>query len=183
MPDLYARTRVNSIQARVRSGSTLFERMKAKIARKPINDPPPLNAVVYNAKRFLLSYSSVIQEAPLQIYCSALTFSPEASTIQRLFVQQLPKGIVRLPVLSDDWSVHLQTLGHPTAVTAVAFSPAAGLSCRALRIIQSGSGMQRQGPSGASSRAIRAGAIPSPSRLTAGLLCRGSVTGRSGGGI
>ncbi len=30
--------------------------------------------------------------------------------------------IVRAPALSEDWSVHLQTLGHPSAVGAVAVS-------------------------------------------------------------
>ena len=124
VPDLYPRGRANSIKERVTSGSrTLLGRISAKFVRKSVNDPPPLNAVVYDAKRFLLSHSSVIEEAPLQIYCSALIFSPEASIIRRLFIQQLPTWIVRVPVFADDWSVHLQTLSHPTAVNTVTFSP------------------------------------------------------------
>jgi WD40 repeat protein len=127
VPDLYTRTRAraraNSSKERVTSGSrALFGKIRTKFVRKSVNDPPSLNAVVYDAKRFLLSHSSIIEEAPLQIYCSALTFSPETSIIRRLFVQQLPKWIVRIPVLSDDWSVHLQRLSHPTAVKTVAFS-------------------------------------------------------------
>ncbi|KAK4097985.1 hypothetical protein N658DRAFT_432935, partial [Parathielavia hyrcaniae] len=86
-------------------------------------NPSILRAVVYDAKRFLRSHSSIIEEAPLQVYCSALVFSPEASIIRQLYIHQLPKWIVRAPALSEDWSVHLQTLSHPSAVSAVAFSP------------------------------------------------------------
>ncbi len=38
-------------------------------------------------------------------------------------MHQLPKWIVCAPALSEDWSVHLQTLRHPSTVSAVAFSP------------------------------------------------------------
>lgn len=57
------------------------------------------------------------------MYCSALVFSPEASIIRRLYMHQLSKWIVHAPALSEDWSVHLQTLSHPSAVNATAFSP------------------------------------------------------------
>ena len=87
------------------------------------HDSPPLIAVVYDAKRFLLSHSSIIEEAPLQAYCSALVFSPEASIIRRLYMHQLPKWITCAPALSQDWSMYLQTLSHPSTVNAVAFSP------------------------------------------------------------
>ncbi len=70
------------------------------------HDPPPLSAVVYDAKRFLLSHSSIIEEAPLQAYCSALVFSPEASIIRRLYMHQLPKWITCAQALPEDWSVH-----------------------------------------------------------------------------
>ena len=72
------------------------------------HDPPPLSTVVYDAKRFLLSHSSIIEGAPLQAYCSALVFSPEASIIRRLYMQHLPEWIVRAPALSEGWGVHLQ---------------------------------------------------------------------------
>lgn len=52
-----------------------------------------------------------------------LVFRSEASIIRRLYMHQLPKWIVRAPARSDDWSVHLQTLSHPSSVNAVAFSP------------------------------------------------------------
>ncbi|KAK4113091.1 hypothetical protein N656DRAFT_642095 [Canariomyces notabilis] len=97
--------------------------MKAKLVVRRGQNPSTLGVIVYDAKRFSLSHSSIIEEAPLQAYCSALVFSPEASIIRRLYIHQHPKWIVRAPVLSEDWSVHLQTLSHSSAVWAVAFSP------------------------------------------------------------
>ncbi|KAG7284866.1 hypothetical protein NEMBOFW57_009481 [Staphylotrichum longicolle] len=58
---------------------------------------------------------------------------PEASIIRRLYMRQLPEWIIRAPALSEDWSVHLQTLSHLTAVHAVAVSSDG-------RLIVSGSG-------------------------------------------
>ncbi|KAK4149159.1 hypothetical protein C8A00DRAFT_47166 [Chaetomidium leptoderma] len=101
----------------------VFSKMMAKLVPRRGQNPPTLGAVVYDAKRFLRSHSSIIEDAPLQAYCSALVFSPEASIIRRLYMHQLPKWIVRAPALSEDWSVHLQTLSHPSGVHAVAFSP------------------------------------------------------------
>ncbi|KAK4103867.1 hypothetical protein N658DRAFT_465551, partial [Parathielavia hyrcaniae] len=100
-----------------------FSKMMATLVPRRGQNPSALRAVVYDAKRFLLSHSSIIEEAPLQAYCSALVFSPEASIIRRLYMHQLPKWIVRAPALSEDWSVHLQTLSHSDWVSAVAFSP------------------------------------------------------------
>ncbi|KAK4103864.1 hypothetical protein N658DRAFT_483962 [Parathielavia hyrcaniae] len=100
-----------------------FSKMMATLVPRRGQNPSSLRAVVYDAKRFLLSHSSIIEEAPLQAYCSALVFSPEASIIRRLYMHQLPKWIVRAPALSEDWSVHLQTLSHSESVHAVAFSP------------------------------------------------------------
>jgi WD40 repeat protein len=107
--------------------------MVAKLMPRRGRNPPTLGAVVYDAKRFLRSHSSIIEEAPLQAYCSALVFSPEASIIRRLYMHQLPKWIVRAPALSEDWSMYLQTLSHPSPVNAVALSPNG-------RLIVSGSG-------------------------------------------
>ena len=42
---------------------------------------PSLIAMVQDAKRFILSNRSIIEEAPLQIYASALVFSPKQSLI------------------------------------------------------------------------------------------------------
>ncbi|KAF8540104.1 vegetative incompatibility protein HET-E-1 [Trichophaea hybrida] len=79
---------------------------------------------VYDAKRFVLNARSIIETAPLQIYCSALVFSPWRSGIKRQFWDQTPLWIKNTPVVPADWNPSLQSLeGHLDWVRAVAFSP------------------------------------------------------------
>ncbi|EFY84901.1 beta transducin-like protein HET-D2Y [Metarhizium acridum CQMa 102] len=63
-----------------------------------------------DVKAFIRSHGSIIERAPLQIYASALVFSPATS--------EMVAGI------KAHWDAHRQTLeGHNGWVTAVAFSP------------------------------------------------------------
>jgi WD40 repeat protein len=83
-----------------------------------------LQALVHDAKRFILNSRFIIEEAPLQAYCSALIFSPKASIVRELFWDQVPDWIKRTSGVQEDWNPSLQTLeGHSGAVRAVAFSP------------------------------------------------------------
>jgi WD40 repeat protein len=85
---------------------------------------PILYAFVYDASRFALYNRSVIEQTPLQLYCSALVFAPEKSIVRRQFEEYIPTWIQRKPKVQADWSVALQTLeGHSRGVTSVAFSP------------------------------------------------------------
>ncbi|KAF2184846.1 hypothetical protein K469DRAFT_578063, partial [Zopfia rhizophila CBS 207.26] len=58
----------------------------------------------------------ILENAPLQIYSSALIFAPEASIVRKAFVNEMP-GILK---------------GYTTSVTAVAFSPDGQLVASAL---------------------------------------------------
>ena len=71
---------------------------------------PALNAIVYDAKRFILSNRSCIEKASLQSYVSALVFSPEQSMIRNQYLDQFPTWIKRPSVIEDNWSSLLQTL-------------------------------------------------------------------------
>lgn len=82
-----------------------------------------LGPIVYDAKRFVLSHSSMIEEAPLQVYSSAIIFSPENSIIRKLYSHEIPTWISKLPVMPRSWSPYLQTLSHSTDVKALAASP------------------------------------------------------------
>jgi WD40 repeat protein len=80
--------------------------------------------MVYDAKRFILYNRSIIEEAPLQPYSSALVFAPKTSLVREQFLDQFPEWICRLPDVERAWSSTVQALeGHLEAVTAVAFSP------------------------------------------------------------
>ncbi|OCK77258.1 hypothetical protein K432DRAFT_259588, partial [Lepidopterella palustris CBS 459.81] len=74
---------------------------------------PSLYAFLYDAKRFVLNNRSIIEYAPLQIYCSALVFAPQRSLVRKEFEQQMPSWIPGLPKVQEEWSLALQTLeGH-----------------------------------------------------------------------
>ncbi|KAL2887982.1 Vegetative incompatibility protein HET-E-1 [Ceratocystis lukuohia] len=82
-----------------------------------------LQDTVKDARRFLLSYTGVIEIAPLQVYASALIFSPTNSLIRRLFSHEEPSWVEPKPRVEANWDACLQTLeGHSSAVDSVAFS-------------------------------------------------------------
>ena len=77
-----------------------------------------------DARRFVLESRYIIETAPLQVYASALLFSPEASTVKRQFLEELLEWIERLAMVEKDWTPSLQALeGHSSSVRAVVFSP------------------------------------------------------------
>ncbi|CAN9182999.1 unnamed protein product [Alternaria alternata] len=80
--------------------------------------------LLQDAIRFVRYSRTAIEQAPLQIYSSALVFAPEKSIVRQLFSQAIPLWIRQLPWVEQDWSACLQTLeGHSGGVTSVVFSP------------------------------------------------------------
>jgi WD40 repeat protein len=83
-----------------------------------------LHAFLYDAKRFVLYNRLAIEQAPLQLYCSALVFTPGNSIVRRNFEGYIPDWIQLKPKVQAQWNAALQTLeGHTDSVTSVAFSP------------------------------------------------------------
>jgi WD40 repeat protein len=82
-----------------------------------------LGAFIHDARRFAVSNRSIIERAPLQVYCSALVFAPEKSIVRETFEGCIPSWIQRKPRVEAHWSAMLQTLeGHSGWVKSVAFS-------------------------------------------------------------
>ncbi|SLM35266.1 nacht and wd40 domain protein, partial [Lasallia pustulata] len=80
---------------------------------------------IHDLKRFALHNRIGIEQAPLQVYHSALFFAPVTSIVRRQFSNKMPWWIKRGPEVEANWSATLQTLeGHSSSVSAVAFSPA-----------------------------------------------------------
>jgi WD40 repeat protein len=72
----------------------------------------------------VLRFQSVLTDAPLQIYYSALVFAPEKSVTRKTFVDQVIERVKMLSTKETDWDACRSTLeGHSWYVSAVAFSP------------------------------------------------------------
>lgn len=58
--------------------------------------------------RFVLSHKVGIEQAPLQVYSSALIFSPSSSIIRRIYEEtEGPKWIVTKPEMPVEWTAHV----------------------------------------------------------------------------
>jgi hypothetical protein len=81
--------------------------------KKNPRDDMDFLSIVRDANRFILYNRSIVEEAPLQVYYSALVFSPMKSRIRDLFQKQVPSWIEPKPRVNENWSSCLQTLeGH-----------------------------------------------------------------------
>ncbi|KAK4247891.1 hypothetical protein C7999DRAFT_31702 [Corynascus novoguineensis] len=86
-------------------------------------EAPLLIDRVRDACRFILYYKLVIENCPLQVYASALIFSPILSITRNQFKNEEPKWIIQKPAIEDNWSACLQTLeGHNESVNSVTWS-------------------------------------------------------------
>ncbi|PYI11401.1 hypothetical protein BO78DRAFT_333564 [Aspergillus sclerotiicarbonarius CBS 121057] len=79
---------------------------------------------VHDAKRFLINFRSVVEQAPLQVYVSALLFTPRNSTVRAHFEDEIPSWIAERPMVLEDWNPVLQTLELvPSRIRSGSFSP------------------------------------------------------------
>ncbi|KAH0533919.1 hypothetical protein FGG08_007466, partial [Glutinoglossum americanum] len=83
-----------------------------------------VSSFLHDAERFTLRFQSILEDAPLQIYSSALIFAPEMAIIRKTFADHIPGWVNIISKLGDDWDACRSTLeGHSGAVNAVAFLP------------------------------------------------------------
>jgi WD40 repeat protein len=82
-----------------------------------------ISAFLFDSKRVIRSYCSMIDTSPLQVNSSAIVFAPEQSVVRRTFRQQFPAWLALPPNVDSDWDSCIQTLeGHSSSVDSVAFS-------------------------------------------------------------
>jgi WD40 repeat protein len=102
----------------------LLDKLQALASVRSSQSTSIILSFLHDAKRFVLRFQSILAEAPLQIYCSALVFAPEASLIRQTFADKVPQRIKILSMREGDWDACHSTLeGHCVPVRAVAFSP------------------------------------------------------------
>jgi WD40 repeat protein len=76
----------------------------------------------------------MLAETPLQIYSSALLFSPEASIVRKVFIKQAPQAVTVVFGGDAEWDACRSVLeGHSDWVNAVMFSPDGQLVASASR--------------------------------------------------
>ncbi|KAJ6028364.1 WD40 repeat-like protein [Penicillium herquei] len=83
-----------------------------------------LSKLIRDSNRFILQNRQTMENYPLQIYVSALLFSPEKSLVRVHFKVEEPKWIMTKPVMDENWGACIQTLvGHVAHVLSTSFSP------------------------------------------------------------
>ncbi|KAJ5725151.1 uncharacterized protein N7483_006508 [Penicillium malachiteum] len=68
-----------------------------------------LGVYLSDAIRFVRRAGETISNARLQVYSSALIFTPQNSVIRQIFNSQIPKCFITLPQVIDEWDALLQT--------------------------------------------------------------------------
>ncbi|KAJ5727682.1 hypothetical protein N7493_005502 [Penicillium malachiteum] len=69
-----------------------------------------LSDFVYDGKRFMFHVRYVVEEAPLQLYCSGLLFTPHDSIVRKVFEHTIPPWFEKLPTVEQKWSPIEQNL-------------------------------------------------------------------------
>ncbi|KAK4653541.1 HNWD NOD-like receptor pc6 [Podospora pseudocomata] len=113
-------------------GILLLAKLESILQHRSITSQ--LLSLVTDMHRFVIYWRWVIENYPLQVYTSALIFSPARSITRGLFTQEERKLITSRPIVEDNWNACRQTLeGHGGPVLSVAFSPDS-------KLVASGSG-------------------------------------------
>ncbi|KAJ4137189.1 hypothetical protein NW768_002770 [Fusarium equiseti] len=111
---------VLSLLRSISKAGPALEKLAALLANTTLSG---LLGFIEDAHRFVLFNGGVIEIAPLQVYASALVFSPVQSAVRRHFRNEAPDWITKMPVVDDEWDSCIQVLeGHKWELTAITFS-------------------------------------------------------------
>ncbi|KAL7905871.1 WD40-repeat-containing domain protein [Trichoderma velutinum] len=114
---------VLAIVGRLSDAVMVIRRLLETFQRLP-DIPVELVLFTTDASRFISSFGSIIDRAPLQIYAASLLFAPTSSKVRQNFWNECLVDIDSIQGVKSDWDAQWQTLeGHSTHITAFAFSP------------------------------------------------------------
>ncbi|KAF3076988.1 hypothetical protein CFAM422_000564 [Trichoderma lentiforme] len=112
-----------SLRRNISSGVLAVAKLEQLLSTQ-FNMNPQCFALAHDANRFILYFRPIIERHPLQIYPSALIFSPTQCLIRQNFWHEHPTWIRVTPAIESQWSALLQILeGHTSSINAVSFSP------------------------------------------------------------
>ncbi|KAI5459655.1 hypothetical protein BGZ63DRAFT_446476 [Mariannaea sp. PMI_226] len=104
-----------SLDRSISCGVMAIEKLEKLLMAFP-SRPAQLLDFVRDAHNFLLYWQSSIELYPLQVYISALIFSPTNSSIRRLFEQQEIGWVTLRGMIAAQWPVMLHDLEAPTTL-------------------------------------------------------------------
>jgi hypothetical protein len=81
------------------------------------------SAFAYDARRFTMLNMSIVAQAPLQLYSSALVFAPSKSLVRQRLSHELLPWMRRLHESGEGWNANVFTVDVGGAVSALALSP------------------------------------------------------------
>ncbi|CAM6002683.1 unnamed protein product [Sphagnum balticum] len=85
---------------------------------------PQLAAYLKDVERFVLSNASIVERAPLQVYASALVFTPTVSKIRTCYWEEKSSFIESAHGIKTNWDPFLLTLAtHSQPIQSLDFSP------------------------------------------------------------
>lgn len=96
----------------------------SKLKELVLGKPTELGKLIHDAYRFIRHNMLAIESSPLQVYASALFFTPCQSLIRELFKVEKPSWLSLKPAVEDQWSACVMTFaGHSKEVMSLALSP------------------------------------------------------------
>ncbi|CAM1507118.1 Fc.00g067590.m01.CDS01 [Cosmosporella sp. VM-42] len=95
--------------------------LQARTTAKRVESFPVL---FEDARRFVRYHRMAIEKAPLQVYSSAVIFSPARSIVKRLFKAEVSNFVVSQSSMEEDWSACIQTLECRDSIWSLAFGAA-----------------------------------------------------------
>ncbi|KAJ6258155.1 Vegetative incompatibility protein [Drechslerella dactyloides] len=114
---LEAMSLIDSMPKAVNMVTAIHSRIKTDV-----DESIDISKLIRDAERFVRQNQNLINVAPLQLYVSAIMFSPAQSLIRQLWnPKDMIPWVSRLPKVQDGWGAFLQTL-EGYMVNVVAFS-------------------------------------------------------------
>ncbi|KAJ6284330.1 hypothetical protein J3E71DRAFT_377930 [Bipolaris maydis] len=104
--------------------TSLCVRLLARLQALAMPSDSVVAKFLHDAVRFVLRFVPILAKAPLQIYSSALLFSPESSILRKVFIKEVPQAVRVISGRDAEWDACWSVLeGHLSWVRAVVFSP------------------------------------------------------------